>query len=95
LALSFDAWVNDDRDAAPNAQSNRSEQPCYFQLAIKTVRDQNCAHEKLHENPVFGSDGGYLHGFICGGQASRLQKEWQELPDERQQGMQMRKELRL
>jgi len=66
----------------------------YFRLAAGAVRDQNGAHEKLHENPVFGSDGGDLHGLVCGGQAE-LQKERQELPDERQQGMQMREELRL
>jgi hypothetical protein len=67
----------------------------YFRLAIRAVRDAICTHEKLHENPVFDSDGSDLHGLVCGRQASRLQEERQELPDERQQRMQMREELRL
>jgi hypothetical protein len=52
-------------------------------------------YEKLHENPVFRCRGSNLHGSICGGQASRLQKERQELSHERQQGMQLREKLRL
>ena len=67
----------------------------YFRLAIRAVRDQNCAHEKLHENPVFNPDGSNLHDSFCGGQTRRLQKERQELPNERQQGMHMREGVRL
>ncbi len=63
-----------------------ANQSFYFRLAIRTVRDQNCAHEKLHENPVLASGGSNLHGSICGGQAD-LQENRQELPDEQQQGM--------
>jgi hypothetical protein len=51
-------------------------------------------YEKLHENPVFCCRGSNLHGSICGGQAD-LQKDGQELSHERQQGMQLREELRL
>ena len=40
------------------------------------------AYEKLYEDHVFNSDGGDLHGNICGGQAE-LQKDRQKLPDER------------
>ncbi|PYJ77543.1 MAG: hypothetical protein DME69_10400 [Verrucomicrobia bacterium] len=51
-------------------------------------------HEKLHKNPVFNPGGSDLHGNVRGGQAE-LQKDRQELPHERQQGMQLRKELRM
>jgi hypothetical protein len=36
-----------------------------------------------------------VHRLFCGGQTSRLQKERQELSDERQQGMQLREGVRL
>jgi hypothetical protein len=52
------------------------------------------AYEKLHENPVFDSGGSDLHDSVCGGQAE-LQKDRQELSHERQQGLQLREELRL
>jgi hypothetical protein len=55
----------------------------------------NYSHEKLHENSVFGSHRSNVHAFVCSGQTSRLQKERQELPDERQQGMQLRQGLQL
>jgi hypothetical protein len=51
-------------------------------------------YEKLCEDPVFDSGGSDLHGWFCGGQAE-LQKDRQELSHERQQGMQLREELRL
>jgi len=35
-----------------------------------------------------------VHSFVCGGQAE-LQKDWEEMPDERQQGMQLREGVRL
>jgi len=43
---------------------------------------------------IFNSDRSNLHGILCRGQ-TELQKGRQELPDERQQGMQLREELRL
>jgi hypothetical protein len=66
----------------------------YFRLAIRAVRDANCTHEKLHEDPAFDSGRGGLHNNFRGGQAE-LQKDRQELSHERQQRMQMREELRL
>jgi hypothetical protein len=53
------------------------------------------AYEKLHENPVFDSACNNVHGCICGRPAGRLQKERQELPHERQQGMHLRESVRL
>jgi hypothetical protein len=50
--------------------------------------------EELHENSVLAFGGSNLHGSICGGQAD-LQQNRQELPDERQQGMQLRERVRL
>jgi hypothetical protein len=50
--------------------------------------------EILHENRVVRSGSGHLLGDLCGRQAE-LQKVGQELPDERQQGMQLRQGLRL
>src|SRR5438034_8813286 len=52
------------------------------------------AYEKLSQNPVFDSGSYYLHDWYCDGQAE-LSEDRQELPYERQQGMQLRKELRL
>src|SRR6266480_7500353 len=42
----------------------------------------------------FNSGRSHVHCLLCSGQAD-LQKDWQELSDERQQGMQLREELRL
>jgi hypothetical protein len=66
----------------------------YFSLVLNEYRAENKRYEKLHENPVFRFRGSNLHGSICGGQAE-LQKDRQELSHERQQGMQLREELRL
>jgi len=53
------------------------------------------AHEDLHKKRVSDPGRGNVHGIVRGGQAGRLQKERQELPHERQQGVQLREELRL
>jgi hypothetical protein len=45
--------------------------------------------EELSQSFSFGSGGRDLHGGFCGGQAE-LSKDRQELPDERQQGVQLR-----
>jgi len=62
---------------------------------VRRARERNSAHEELHENPVFHFGRSGVHGLFCGRQASRLQKERQELSDERQQGMQLREGVRL
>jgi hypothetical protein len=64
-------------------------------LAPGNITKQNQYHEELHENPVFDSGCDNVHGLFCGGQAGQLQKERQELSDERQQGMQLREGVRL
>jgi hypothetical protein len=51
-------------------------------------------YEKLSQSPVFDSGSCVLHGGFRGGQAE-LSEDRQELSDERQQGMQLWKELRL
>lgn len=53
------------------------------------------AYEKLHENPVLDTSGDNVHGRVCGGQTSWLQKERQELSHEREQGMHLRESVRL
>jgi len=53
------------------------------------------AYEDLHKKRVSDRGRGNVHGIVRGGQAGRLQKERQELPHERQQGVQLREELRL
>jgi hypothetical protein len=55
---------------------------------------QSNDHEQLHEDVDFHPRGSDLHDLFCGGQA-KLQKNWQELSDERQEGMQLREKLRL
>jgi len=62
---------------------------------LAEIADKIKAYENLHEDPVFNSGGGDLHDSVCGGQASRLQKERQELSHERQQGMHLREGVRL
>jgi hypothetical protein len=66
-----------------------------FSTGVRRAGERNSAYEKLHENPVFHFCRSDVHGLFCGGQASRLQKERQELSDERQQGMQLREGVRL
>ena len=67
---------------------------CSFLLAPDVITDKINAYEKLCEDPVFNSGRGHVHCLLCSGQAE-LQKDWQELSHERQQGMQLRQELRL
>ena len=55
---------------------------------------ENDVDEKLHENLVFNSGRSDLHGRFRGGQAE-LQKDRQELSDERQEGVQLRQRLRV
>jgi hypothetical protein len=51
-------------------------------------------HEEIRETSVIDSGGGDLHERVCGrAHASKLQEERQELPDERQQGLQLREEM--
>ena len=51
-------------------------------------------HEDVRENSVFDSGGSDLHERVCSrAHASKLQEERQELPDERQQGLQLREEM--
>jgi len=53
-------------------------------------------HEDVRENYVFDSGGSNLHERFCGRTyAAELQEERQELPDERQQSLQLREELQL
>jgi hypothetical protein len=47
------------------------------------------AHEKSSQNPVFDPGSRDLHSGFRGGQAE-LSEDRQELPDERQQGVQLR-----
>ena len=55
---------------------------------------ENSSHEDVRENSVFDSGGSDLHECICGrAYASELQENRQELPDERQQGLQLREEM--
>lgn len=58
----------------------------YFGLASERYRDQPPSHEESRENPAVDLGRGYLRGLFRRGQAE-LQKERQEMPDERQQGM--------
>jgi hypothetical protein len=66
-----------------------------FSTGVRRARERNSAHEEFHESPVLNSGRSGLHNNFCGGQTSRLQKERQELSDERQQGMQLREGVRL
>jgi len=66
-----------------------------FSTGVRRPLERNSAYEKFHENPVFHFASSNVHGLFCGGQARRLQKERQELSDERQQGMQLREGVRL
>jgi hypothetical protein len=66
----------------------------YFSLAPINIPHKIKAYEKLCEDPVFDSGRSDLHGNFCRGQAE-LQRDWQELPHERQQRMQLREKLRL
>jgi hypothetical protein len=51
-------------------------------------------HEDVRESSVIDSGGGDLHERVCDrAHASKLQEERQELPDERQQGLQLREEM--
>jgi hypothetical protein len=61
---------------------------------MSACRDRKWVHEKLHENPVFDSDGCDLHSSLCSGQ-TELQKERQKLSHEQQQRVQLREELRM
>jgi hypothetical protein len=45
--------------------------------------DQTQAYEKLQQDPVLDPSCNGVHGLFCGRQTGRLQKERQELPDER------------
>jgi hypothetical protein len=55
---------------------------------------ENRSHEDVPESSVFDSGGSDLHERICGRtHASELQENRQELPDERQQGLQLREEM--
>jgi hypothetical protein len=65
-----------------------------FDSCYASYREKIKAYEKLCEDPVFDSGRGGLHDIFCGGQAE-LQNERQELSHERQQGMQLREELRM
>jgi hypothetical protein len=47
------------------------------------------SHENLNGNPDVSLRGHDLHNFFCGGE-TKLQKGPKELPDERQEGMQLR-----
>jgi len=67
----------------------------YFSLALAESAMKINIDEKLHEDPVFDSGGGDLHDSVRNRQASRMQKERQELPNERQQGMHLREGVRL
>jgi hypothetical protein len=52
--------------------------------------------EDIRENSVIDFGGGYLHERVCGrAHAPKLQEERQELPDERQQGLQLREKMQL
>jgi hypothetical protein len=66
-----------------------------FSTGVRRARERNSAHEEFDESPVLNSGRSGLHNNFCGGQTSRLQKERQELSDERQQGMQLREGVRL
>jgi hypothetical protein len=65
-----------------------------FPLAPCDIANQSKWYERLHENSLFDSGRSGLHGILCGGQAE-LQQDRKELSHERQQGMQLREELRL
>jgi len=54
--------------------------------------DRQYVYENSCESSLLDSNRGNVHHFVCRGQAE-LQEDRQELPDERQQGMQLREEL--
>jgi len=56
--------------------------------------DEDKCDEKLHQNPDVDPDGSHLHDNVCS-REGQLQKDGQELSDERQEGMQLRQRLRL
>jgi hypothetical protein len=66
----------------------------YFSLALAESSIKISINENLHENPDVGPGGNDLHERFCG-RETELQKNRQELPDERQEGMQLRERLRL
>jgi len=67
-----------------------------FRLAFSPFREGDWGHEDVRENSVFDSGGSDLHRRLCGRTyAAELQEERQELPDERQQGLQLWKEMQL
>jgi hypothetical protein len=65
-----------------------------FQLAFSPFRDGDYEREDVRENSVFDSGGSDLHERVRA-YAAELQEERQELPNERQQSLQLREELQL
>jgi hypothetical protein len=60
-----------------------------FCSASRSILANIHPHENLHESPDVDPRGDNLHDCFCSGK-SELQKDAQELPDEQQEGMQLR-----
>jgi hypothetical protein len=75
-------------------RQKRVDNLAIFDGGRRTLPIKSRRYENLRENLLLDSGGTYLYHDLCGGKAE-LQKDPQELPDERQEGMQLRQRLRL